>query len=206
MDVREGGFGDPKGVRGQLPSGSCESFAGSAEAHPAEAPAPSEPTRRGGHRALEREEVALPQKRALKEGRTIAFADQSGFYLLPMVVRTYAPVGRTPILHERLGRDHLSAMSAVTLDGRLYIIEQEKAFKGEDAVRFLKHLMRHFDGKLLVVWDGSPIHRGRAVKDFLAGGAASRLKLEQLPGYAPELNPEEGVWKHLKCVELKNLC
>jgi len=101
--------------------------------------------------------------------------------LLPMVVRTYAPVGRTPILHERLGRDHLSAMSAVTLDGRLYMIEQEKAFKGEDAVRFLKHLMRHIPGKLLVVWDGSPIHRGRAVKDFLAGQAASRVRLEQLP-------------------------
>src|SRR5215204_5718425 len=181
MDVREGGYSDPKGVWGELSSGSCESFAQSAEAQPAEAPAPSESEGRGGHRALERREVAFPQKRALKEGRTIAFADQSGFYLLPMVVRTYAPVGRTPILHERLGRDHLSAMSAVTLDGRLYIIEQEKAFKGEDAVRFLKHLMRHFDGKLLVVWDGSPIHRGRAVKDFLAGGAASRVRLEQLP-------------------------
>jgi hypothetical protein len=51
--------------------------------------------------------MAVPQKRALKEGRTIVFCDQSGFYLLPMVVRTYAPVGRTPILHERLGRDHL---------------------------------------------------------------------------------------------------
>ena len=151
--------------------------------------------------------MAFPQKRALKEGRTIAFADQSGFYLLPMVVRTYAPVGRTPILHERLGRDHLSAMSAVTLDGRLYMIEQEKAFKGEDAVRFLKHLMRHIPGKLLVVWDGSPIHRGRAVKDFLAGGAASRVRLEQLPfSTLRSSTPTRGVWKHLKCVELKNLC
>ena len=73
-------------------------------------------------------------------------------------------------------------------------------------MRFLKHLMRQIAGKLLVIWDGSPIHRGRAVKDCLASGAASRLKLEQLPGYAPDLNPEEGVWKHLKCVELKNLC
>ncbi len=150
--------------------------------------------------------MAVPQKRALKEGRTIVFCDQSGFYLLPMVVRTYAPVGRTPILHERLGRDHLSAMSAVTLDGRLYMIEQQKAFNGEDVVRFLKHLMRHIPGKLLIIWDGSPIHRGRAVKEFLASGVASRVQLEQLPGYAPDLNPDEGIWKHLKCVELKNLC
>jgi transposase len=150
--------------------------------------------------------MAFPQKKALKEGRTIVFCDQSGFYLLPMVVRTYAPVGKTPILHERLTRDHLSAMSGITLDGRLYMIEQERAFKGGDVVRFLKHLMRQIPGKLLVIWDGSQIHRSRAVKDFLAGGAASRVQLEQLPGYAPDLNPDEGVWKHLKCVEMKNLC
>jgi len=134
------------------------------------------------------------------------FCDQSGFYLLPMVVRTYAPVGKTPILREHLSRDHLSAMSGITLEGKLYMVEQERAFKGEDVVRFLKHLMRQIPGKLLVIWDGSPIHRGQAVKDFLAGGAASRVRVEQLPGYAPDLNPDEGVWKHLKCVELKNLC
>lgn len=151
--------------------------------------------------------MAFSQKRAIKEGRTIVFCDQSGFYLLPMVVRTtYAPVGKTPILRENLTRDHLSAMSGITLEGKLYMIEQERAFKGEDVVRFLKHLMRQIPGKLLVIWDGSPIHRAGAVKDFLANGAASRLQLEQLPGYAPDLNPDEGIWKHIKCVELKNLC
>jgi transposase len=150
--------------------------------------------------------VAFPQKRALKEGRTIVFADQSGFYLLPMVVRTYSPIGKTPILKENFTRDHLSAMSGITLDGKLYMLEQERAFKREDVVRFLKHLMRHIPGKLLLIWDGSPIHRGGAVKDFLSSGASRRLKLEQLPGYAPDLNADEGIWKHLKCVELKNLC
>jgi hypothetical protein len=74
--------------------------------------------------------VAFSEKRALKDGRTIVFADQSGFYLLPMVVRTYAPVGKTPILKEKLTRDHLSAMSAITLDGKLYMMEQDRAFKG----------------------------------------------------------------------------
>jgi transposase len=155
---------------------------------------------------VERREVAFPQKGALKESRTIVFADQSGFYLLPAVLRTYAPIGETPILKEHLSRDHLSAMSAITLEGKLYMIEQERAFKGEDVVRFLKHLLRQIPGKLLIIWDGSPIHRGGAVKDFLASGASRRLKLEQLPGYAPDLNPDEGIWKHLKYVELKNLC
>ncbi len=144
--------------------------------------------------------------RAVKESRTILFVDQSGFYLLPTVVRTYAPVGKTPVVQEKLSRDHLSVISGISLDGKLYMMEQKGSFKGEGVVRFLRHLLRQVPGKLLIVWDGSPIHRGQAVKDFLASGAASRLQLEQLPGYAPDLNPDEGIWKHLKYVELKNLC
>jgi transposase len=150
--------------------------------------------------------MAFPKKGAMKEGRTILFADQSGFYLLPTVVRTYAPIGQTPILNEHLTHDHLSVMSGITLEGKLLMIEQDRAFKGPDVVRFLKHALSQIPGKLLVIWDGSPIHRSKAVKEFLAEGAASRVRLEQLPAYAPELNPDEGVFKHLKCVELKNLC
>ena len=61
-------------------------------------------------------------------------------------------------------------------------------------------------GKILLIWDGSPIHRGQPVKDFLRRGAAKRLHVEQLPGYAPDLNPDEGVWNSLKRVELANVC
>jgi transposase len=78
-----------------------------------------------------------------------------------------------------------------------------------DAVKvvgFLRVLLRKISGKLLLIWDGSPIHRGQAVKDFLKRGAARRLHLEQLPGYAPDLNPDEGVWNYLKRVELANVC
>ena len=57
-----------------------------------------------------------------------------------------------------------------------------------------------------MIWDGAPIHRAQPVKDFLARGAAAWLHLEQLPGYAPELNPDEGVWNYLKHGELRNLC
>jgi hypothetical protein len=81
---------------------------------------------------VEGEALAGAKKGALKEDRTIMFVDQSGFYLLPSVVRTYAPVGQTPILHEKLTRDHLSAMSGITLEGKLLMLEQERAFKGED--------------------------------------------------------------------------
>jgi transposase len=132
--------------------------------------------------------------------------DQSGFYLLPTVVRTYAPIGQTPVLHEQLTRDHLSVMSGITPEGKLLMLEQERAFKGPDVIRFLKHALRQVPGKLLVIWDGSPIHRAKVVKEFLEDGATARVQLEQLPGYAPDLNPDEGIWKHLKYVELKNVC
>ena len=67
---------------------------------------------------------------------------------------------------------------------------------GPDVVRFLRHLLRHIPGLLLVIWDGAPIHHGQAVKDFLASGGAARLQLEVLPGYAPDLNPDEGLWNY----------
>ena len=121
-------------------------------------------------------------------------------------MRTFAPVGDTPILRENLTRDHLSAISAITLDGKLFFNVQDDAFKGPDVVKFLRHLLRCIPGKLCVIWDGNPIHRAQVVKDFLATRAGRRVHLERLPGYAPELNPDEYVWTHLKHVEMKNLC
>src|SRR5919108_4847695 len=79
-----------------------------------------------------------------------------------------------------------------------------RAFDGAAIVAFLRQLLRQVRGKLLVIWDGAPIHRCRMVKAFLGAGAARRLQLEQLPAYAPDLNPDEGVWNLLKRTELKN--
>ena len=122
------------------------------------------------------------------------------------MTRTYAPCGQTPVLRAPLTRDHLSVIGGVTADGRLFTHIQAAAFTGETVVAFLRQLLRQLPGKLLVVWDGASIHRGQAVKDFLAAGAAARLHLERLPAYAPELNPAEGVWNLLKRKELKNRC
>ena len=69
---------------------------------------------------------------------------------------------------------------------------QEHSYRGEHVVEFLRMRLRKIPGKLLVIWDGSPIHRGQVVKGFLSHGAAKRLHLERLPGSAPELNPTSG--------------
>ncbi len=125
--------------------------------------------------------------------------------MLPAAVRTYAPCGETPELRYRFW-EHLSVISAITPQGKLYTMTQEQAFKGPDIVRFLKHLLQHISGKLLVVWDRLPAHRGKVVRAFLREGGTKRIHLAQLPSYAPDLNPDEGVRNYLKRVELKNVC
>ena len=165
-------------------------------------------------RATQRDEEAIAtgvknagpsSKNPKNEDYTIIFIDESGFYLLPGLVRTWAPVGQTPILRCKLTRDHYSAISGITLKGELFLSMQRKAFDSQDIITFLKELMAQIPGKLLIIWDGASIHRSKLLKQFLAEGAAKTTQLERLPPYAPELNPDEGVWHYLKHVELGNV-
>jgi hypothetical protein len=125
-----------------------------------------------------------------------------------MVVRTYAPVGRTPILKEKLTRDHLSAMSAITLEGKLYMKEQERSFKAEDAVRFLKSTscakFRASCSSYGTALRSTAEERSRTFSGewgvlAAATGAVTRLRTRSQ-------SRRGSLWKHLKCVELKNLC
>jgi transposase len=150
--------------------------------------------------------LSTDRKKGAHEGRTLVFVDEAGFYLLPAAVATYAPVGETPVLREMLTRDHLSAISAVTPEGRLRMQVYEEAITGAQVVRFLKHLSARLPGgRFWIFWDGAPIHRSRVVKEFLATVPPERFRIEALPGYAPDLNPDEGVWNQLKEDELANV-
>jgi hypothetical protein len=150
--------------------------------------------------------LARPRKKPPAEERTGVWVDHSGFYRLPLAVGTWAPCGRTPRVPVPLTHDHLSAMSGITADGRLFLQPPEHAYRSPDVGGFLRLLLRKIRGTLLVIWDGSPIHRGPPSKDFLRRGAAQRLHLEQVPGYAPALNPDEGIGNYLKRGELGNVC
>ncbi len=147
-----------------------------------------------------------PFEKPAEEGYTIVWVDESGFYLLPLAVRAWVPCGQTPVLRVKLTHDHLSAISGITPDGQLFMQVREGAYDAEGVVGFLRVLLRKIQGKVLVIWDGSPIHKGQPIKDFLARGAANRQHLERLPGYAPDLNPDEGIWNYLKRVELRDRC
>lgn len=97
-------------------------------------------------------------------------------------------------------------MSAITPQGGLFTRMRPEALTGVESVLFLNHLHGQVCRKLLVIWDGSPIHRGDCVKDFLLNGGSKFVHLERLPAYAPDLNPDEGTWHYLKHVEMRNLC
>ena len=121
------------------------------------------------------------------------------------MVKTYAPEGLTPILREKQTRDHLSVMGAMTPEGRIFTMARQESINGLDCIEFLLHLLRVAGERLLVIWDGAPIHRRVQVKEFVVS-ARGRVWLEALPGYAPDLDPwDEGGWHHLKYVEMRNL-
>jgi transposase len=151
-------------------------------------------------------DLARAAKKIEVEDRTLVCIDETAFYLLPSVVRTWGPKGQTPILDEVYSRDHFSAISAITPQGKLYLHLQKKALDGADVVHFLCHLLRQIPGKLLVVWDGATIHYNETVRRLLHTDKDQDLWLARLPAYAPELNPDEGIWQYLKNVELPNLC
>jgi transposase len=167
-------------------------------------------------RAAQRDEEAVERwraevwpelrARARRERRVLVFVDESGFYLLPGVVKTYSPEGLTPVIAEWQTRDHLSVMGGLTPGGKVYVLVRPESLKGRHSAEFLAHLVRHAGRRLLVIWDGSPIHRGPAVQEFLGSRDGRGIHVERLPGYAPDLNPwDEGGWEHLKHVELRNV-
>jgi transposase len=167
-------------------------------------------------RAIQRDEAAISHWRdviwpklrhqAARERRTLVFMDESGFYLLPGIVKTYGPKGNTPVIDKWMTRDHLSVMAGFTPAAKVYTLVRPEALTSEHTVAFLEHVRRQTRKRLLVIWDGSPIHRWGAVSEYLASGAAKWVHVEALPGYAPDLSPwDRGGWHHLKHVEMRNL-
>jgi hypothetical protein len=117
-------------------------------------------------------DLAGHQKGAAAQQQTILFIDESGFYPRPSVVRTYAPVGQTPILWEWWTRDHLSAITTISPEGKLYFRSQGRAINSDDAVGFLEHLLREVPGQMVIIWDGASIHCSHTIREFLTNGAA----------------------------------
>lgn len=150
-------------------------------------------------------------REAWQRGATLVFLDEAGFMLTPTVRRTLAPRGQTPVLPALQRHDRLSAISCVTLGVQaehpeLYfeLLPAGLNVTATDIVAFLHDLRRELPGPLTVIWDRHNIHsRARVVQDWLT--QQEGVVLEDLPGYAPALNPDEMVWAWLKYGRLCNL-
>jgi transposase len=176
---------------------------------------PQKPQRR----ARERDEAAIENWRQVRfpaiaeatrqRDARLVFLDESGYMLTPTVRRTWAPCGRTPILDCWDRRDRLSAISCLSASpkaGRLnlYFRLLPHNVHGEDVVAFLRELKARLGGPLTVLWDRSPVHRkSSVVQAYLE--RHPEIVTEDLPAYAPELNPDELVWAWSKYGRLANL-
>lgn len=130
--------------------------------------------------------------------------------LTPTVRRTLAPRGQTPIVPAWDRHDRISAISAITISPKrkrrgLYfrLLPDNRNVRSEDVVDFLRHLRRHQPGPLSIIWDRSNTHdRSKQVRAYLA--KHPEIRTYRFPGYAPDLNPDEFVWSHLKYGRLCN--
>ena len=121
--------------------------------------------------------------------------------LTPTVVRTWAPRGQTPCLRHSQRHDRISVISGLSVSPTrlrvgLYYQWHHHNVRDVEAVAFLRHLLRHLRGPVVLIWDRLGVHRSQLVQKLCR--RVPRLRLEFLPAYAPELNPDEGVWRHTK--------
>jgi transposase len=150
-------------------------------------------------------------REAWQRSASLIFLDESGFMLTPLVRRTLAPRGQTPVLPAWERHDRLSAISSIALrpngerpELHFELLPAGVNVRAEDVVAYLRELRRELPGPWTVLWDRNNIHsRARLVKAWLA--TEPEVVLEDLPAYAPALNPDEMVWGWLKYGRLCNL-
>jgi transposase len=141
--------------------------------------------------------MATGKKNATRLGAHLVFVDESGFLLIPSVRKTWAPRGHTPVLRYHYRRDRISVISGLSVSPvrrrlGLYYRLQNTNLHHTDVCAFLRQLLRHLRGPVIVLWDNGRIHKGDAIRQLCR--AAPRLHLERFPAYAPDLNPDEGIW------------
>lgn len=145
----------------------------------------------------QRETYPAIARRAKAEGGEVFFWDESGFRADTVHGRTWGIRGSTPVVARPGQRQAISAASAVNAKGGFWFCIYEGGLTAELFVRLLRKMMRHRMTPVHLVVDGLPAHKTKLVKDYVQS-MKGRLTLHFLPGYAPELNPDELVWSHIK--------
>jgi len=156
--------------------------------------------------------LAAAKKNARRRRAWLVFEDESGLSQQPVVCRTWAPRGETPVLTHVGGTwKRLSVAGALAFrwDGRharFFFQTHPGSYTDRRLIPFLRDLRRHLRGQpVILIWDGLPAHKSYLMRDYVAD-QRRWLTVERLPGYAPELNPVEPIWGNIKRTELANLC
>ena len=156
--------------------------------------------------------LAADQKKARRQQAHIALIDESGLMMAPLVRRTWAPRGETPNLLESSGsgpREKVSVAAALWLTPRRDRLELyfqtlvNDFFNSWNVAAFLEALLVAVPGRVVVVWDGGPMHKGDPIRQT-QDAYSDRITLERLPPYAPMLNPIEPLWSWLKYGRMSN--
>jgi len=145
---------------------------------------------------LKREYPAL-RRRAKRENAEIYWEDETGLRSDHLVGRSYSPRGKTPVIRNTGQRFGCNIISAVNNLGRMRFRVFKGSFTQSVMIDFLDRLIRDAKRKIIVIADGHPAHRGRRLRQWLEAHA-SVCELVLLPGYAPELNPDELLNQDLK--------
>lgn len=165
--------------------------------------------------ALERDEAYIRRWRrvqwpaiaeeARRRRATVVFVDESGVQTTPNVRRSWARVGSRLVLRSPSHHEKVSVISGVTADGELYFELHEHDMTGTEVIWFLEQLLDEIPGRVVVLWDNGGIHRCVEVSTFVWLNRR-RLELRRFPPYAPELNPDEGIWDVIKNDKMANYC
>jgi transposase len=134
-------------------------------------------------------------------GGTVFFVDEAGVRSDYHAGTTWAPVGQTPTVTATGARFGLNMISAISAQGALRFSVFPGTFTATGFIDFLTRLRHDAEhagkGPVFVIVDGHPVHRARAVDDFVSSTDGA-LRLYRLPAYSPQLNPDEWVWNNVK--------
>jgi transposase len=164
---------------------------------------PQKPLRRAYERdpvAIERwKQTAYPalRARAKRAGADIFFLDEAGVRSDQVLGRTWGARGVTPEVPTSGKRQSVNVISAVNKLGAFWAVIFTGFLNAPRFIEFLAAFLRTRRRPVFLVVDGHPAHTAKAVAQYVQS-RKGRLELHFLPGYAPELNPDEFVWNHLK--------
>jgi transposase len=145
----------------------------------------------------QRETYPAIARQAKAQGAEVFFWDESGFRADTVHGKTWGVRGQTPVVQRPGQRQSISAASAVNARGAFWFCTYEGALNAELFVELLQKMMHRRKKPVHLVLDSLPAHKKAIVRDYVAS-TNGRLTLHFLPGYAPDLNPDELVWSHVK--------